>query len=56
MNWEGTKGKINLRKAAAGKLQGIRGLGKREVAKMLNKGKAKAVKAKGKNKARRKSS
>lgn len=41
VNWESHKGKINLRKATAGKLQGIRGMGKREVAEMLEKGKAK---------------
>ena len=35
VNWEAHKGKINLRKAAAGALQGLRGKGKREVAQML---------------------
>ena len=38
--WERYKGKVNLRKAAAGKLQEIRGLGKRDVALMLGVGKA----------------
>ena len=41
VNWEKAKGKLNLRKAAAGALQGLRGKGKREVAEMLGKGKAK---------------
>ena len=35
VNWEAHKGKINLRKATAGALQGLRGKGKREVAEML---------------------
>ena len=38
VNWEGAQGKVNLRKAAAGKLQGLRGMGKRDVAGMLGKG------------------
>lgn len=46
VNWEAHKGKINLRKATAGRLQGIRGLGKREVAEILGKGAEKAEKAK----------
>ena len=50
VNWEAHKGKINLRKATAGKLQGIRGMGKREVAEIL----AKAPKAKAKGKAKKK--
>lgn len=37
VNWEAHKGKINLRKATAGKLQGIRGLGKRDMARVLEK-------------------
>jgi DNA-binding transcriptional regulator YiaG len=48
VKWEGKSGKINFRKATAGKIQGIRGLGKREVAEILGKGgkgKAKAKKA-----------
>ena len=53
VNWEAHKGKINLRKATAGALQGLRDKGKREVAEMLGKGKtekpvAKAKKPKGK--------
>lgn len=35
VNWEAHKGKINLRKATAGKLQGIRGMGKRDMARVL---------------------
>lgn len=35
VNWEKAKGKLNLRKATAGALQGLRGKGKREVAAML---------------------
>lgn len=50
VNWEKAKGKLNLRKAAAGALQGLRGKGKREVAEMLPK-EAKAPKAKAKKKA-----
>ena len=38
VKWEAHKGKVNLRKAAAGKLQGLRGMGKRDVAGMLGKG------------------
>ena len=38
VNWEGTKGKLNLRKAAAVALRGLRGKGKREVAEMLAEG------------------
>ena len=45
VNWEKAKGKLNLRKAAAGALQGLRGKGKREVAEMLPK-EAKEPKAK----------
>ena len=41
VNWEGLQGKVNLRKAAAGKLQGLRGIGKRRAAEMLGLGKAK---------------
>lgn len=52
VNWEKTKGKLNLRKAAAGALQGLRGKGKREVAEMLPK-EAKAPKAKAKAKAKK---
>ena len=49
VNWEKAKGKLNLRKAAAGALQGLRGKGKREVAEMLPK-EAKEPKAKAKAK------
>ena len=38
VKWEAHKGKVNLRKAAAGKLQGLRGMGKRDVAGLLGKG------------------
>ena len=44
VKWEARQGKINLRKAAAGKLQEIRRLGKKEVAGLIGKkpkGKAK---------------
>lgn len=44
-NWEGTEGKVNLRKAAAGRLQGLRGIGKRQAAEMLRPVKGKAKKA-----------
>ena len=55
VNWEGAQGKVNLRKAAAGKLQGLRGIGKRQAAEMLGLGKGKAVEGgKVKPKARRK--
>ena len=50
--WERNKGKVNLRKAAAGKLQGLRGIGKRDVAGMVGKGVK--GKANAKPKARRK--
>ncbi len=43
--WERKDGKIGLRKATAGRLQDIRGLGKREVAGIL----AKEIKGKGKS-------
>ena len=49
VNWEKAKGKLNLRKATAGALQGLRGKGKREVAEMLPK-EAKEPKAKTKAK------
>jgi hypothetical protein len=39
VNWERKKGKIGLRKATAGKLQGMRGIGKRDAVQMLGKGK-----------------
>ena len=54
VNWEGTRGKVNLRKAAAGKLQGLRGIGKRQAAEMLGLGKGKAVVGKVKPKGGRK--
>ena len=45
--WERKKGKVGLRKATAGRLQEIRGKGKREVAEILARGpKAKGKKAK----------
>jgi DNA-binding transcriptional regulator YiaG len=44
VKWEAQKGKLGLRKATAGKLQEIRGLGKRDVAGMMGKGKAKTAK------------
>ena len=47
VNWEKAKGKLNLRKATAGALQGLRGKGKREVAEMLGKVKAKRKTSKG---------
>ena len=47
--WEGKSGKINYRKATAGRLQGLRGKGKREVAEIL----AKEPKAKAKGKAKK---
>ncbi len=43
-NWEGTEGKVNLRKAAAGKLQAIRGMGKKQAAEILGTGKGRAAK------------
>lgn len=52
VNWEAHKGKINLRKATAGALQGLRGKGKREVAEIL----ATAPKAKAKAKPKAKKS
>ena len=51
VNWEGAQGKVNLRKAAAGKLQGLRGIGKRQAAEMLGLGKGKPAKGKAKRKA-----
>ncbi len=55
VNWEGAQGKVNLRKAAAGKLQGLRGVGKRQAAEMLGLGKGRAaVTPKAKPKAGRK--
>lgn len=51
--WERKDGKIGLRKATAGRLQEIRGKGKREVAEMLPK-EATAPKAKAKAKAKKK--
>ena len=51
VNWEGKSGKINLRKAAAGKLQGLRGIGKRQAAEVLGAGKAEPAKGKAKRKA-----
>jgi len=47
VKWEGTQGKIGLRKATAGKLQEIRGLKKRDVAGMLGKGGKRKGKASG---------
>ncbi len=51
--WERKDGKIGLRKATAGRLQEIKGKGKREVAEMLPK-EAKEPKAKAKAKAKKK--
>ena len=48
--WERKDGKIGLRKATAGRLQEIRGKGKREVAAMLGAGKKAEPKAKAKAK------
>ena len=54
VKWEGTQGKIGLRKATAGKLQEIRGMKKRDLAGMMGKGgKAKTAK-KSKSKAKAK--
>ncbi|NCD34561.1 MAG: hypothetical protein EOL87_14245 [Spartobacteria bacterium] len=50
VNWEAHTGKINIRKAAAGRIQELKGKGKREVAEIL----AKAPKAKAKGKAKKK--
>ena len=49
VNWEKNKGKVNLRKAAAGKLQAIRGMGMKQAAEMQGLGKG----GKGKGKAKR---
>ena len=46
--WERKKGKVGLRKATAGRLQGIKGMGKREVAEILARGPKAKGKAKGK--------
>ena len=54
VNWEGAQGKVNLRKAAAGKLQGLRGIGKRQAAEMLGQGKGKATVAQSKPQAKQK--
>ena len=43
VNWEAHKGKINLRKATAGRLQEIRGWGKRDMARVLEKDSKKAA-------------
>ena len=51
VNWEGKSGKINLRKAAAGKLQEIRGMGKKQAAEVLGAGKTGPAKGKDKRKA-----
>lgn len=37
VNWEKKKGKINLRKTTAARLQGVKRMGKRDVAKVLGK-------------------
>ena len=47
--WERNKGKVNLRKAAADKLQGLRAIGKRRAAEMLEVGGKKAKTAKRKS-------
>jgi DNA-binding transcriptional regulator YiaG len=46
VNWEGAQGKVNLRKAAAGRLQEIRGMKKRAAAEILGKGAKAKAKAK----------
>ena len=43
VNWEAHKSKINLRKATAGRLQEIRGWGKRDMARVLEKDSKKAA-------------
>ena len=40
-NWEAHKGKVNLRMAAAGNLQNIRGMGKKQAAQIAGVGKIK---------------
>ena len=50
VNWEAHKGKVNLRKAAAGRLQAIRKMGKKQVEEILGAG---MVKTKAKRKAKR---
>ena len=50
VKWEGTDGKVNLRKAAAGKLQELRGIGKRQAAEALGVGTARGGKVKSKAK------
>lgn len=52
VNWEKAKGKLNLRKATAGALQGLRGKGKREVAEILAREPKVKAKRKAKGKAR----
>lgn len=37
VNWERNKGKVNMRKAPAGRLQAIKGLGKKKAAALLGK-------------------
>ena len=49
VNWEAHKGKINLRKATASKLQDIRGLKKRNMVGMMVKGAKGGAKAKRKD-------
>lgn len=51
VNWEGKIGKIGLRKSTVGKLQGLRGIGKRQAAEMLGAGKAEPAKGKARRKA-----
>ena len=46
VNWEGSKGKAQIRlKAAIARLQAIRGMGKKQAAEILGAGKGKAAKA-----------
>ena len=55
VNWEGTDGKIEIRrKATEARLQSIRGMGKRQAAVILGQGKKAAAKAKAKPKAQKK--
>ena len=44
VNWEKYKGKVNPRKAATGKLQAIRDMGRKQAAEILGTGKGRAAK------------
>ena len=52
VQWEKKSGKIGLRKATAGKLQEIRGMGKKQAAEVLGAGKTEPAKGNAKPKAR----